>query len=97
MAFIKQFGQTPFYEFNEPFIGRFTGNLITLKEGNSPLIEAVDEDGQLWLLPSHGLLMECFEQFGKDALLRITKRNKSKTKTGRTFQNYTIEVDDGKN
>lgn len=98
MAFIKKLGMTPLYQFTEgeSFTGRFTGQQVTLKEGNSPLIEAVDESGQLWLLPSHGLIVEAFEQFGSDALLRITKHDKMKTKSGRTFQNYVIEVDDGK-
>lgn len=96
MAFIKKLGQTPIFDFSEPFTGNFTGQQIVLKDGNSPLLEAVDTDGQLWLLPTHGLIMEAFEQFGVDNLLRITKLPKIKTKTGRTFQNYSIEVDDGK-
>lgn len=97
MAFIKKLGQTPFFNFSngEAFTGHFTGSQVILKEGNSPLLEAVDQDGQLWLLPSHGLIVEAFEQFGTDSLLRITKHDKVKTKAGRTFQNYIIEVDNG--
>lgn len=97
MAFIKKLGRTPLFDFKQgSFVGRFTGNQVVLKEGNTPLMETVDTDGQLWLLPSHGLIMEAFESFGTDSLLRISQHDKMKTKTGRTFQNYTIEVDDGK-
>lgn len=97
MAFVKKLGRTPLFDFKQgSFTGHFTGNQVTLKEGNSPLMEVVDEDGQLWLLPTHGLILEAWESFGTDALIRITQHDKMKTKGGKTFQNYTIEVDDGK-